>query len=189
MVAPTIRPTALAGVVEIIPVRHGDERGWFSETWNQSELAALGIETDWVQDNESFSVPQATLRGIHFQLPPAAQDKLVRVIRGSILDVAVDLRPASPSFKQTIAVELSAETGNQLLIPKGFGHAFCTLEENCHVAYKVSAAYSPQHDRSLRFDDAELAIAWPFPRDAMMLSDKDATAPTLLELVDENSLF
>lgn len=189
MVAPTIKPTAMADVIEIVPVRHGDERGWFSETWNEAELAAAGITVRWVQDNESLSGPKATLRGIHFQLPPVAQDKLVRVIAGSIIDVAVDLRETSPTFKHHVAVELRADLGNQLLIPKGFGHAFCTLEENCRIAYKVSAPYAPECDRTVRFDDSELAIDWPYASSEMLLSHKDADAPSLDQIRTVESLF
>lgn len=189
MAAPTVTATAVAGVVEITPVRHGDARGWFTETWNRSELAKFGITTEWVQDNESLSVPKGTLRGIHFQRPPHAQDKLVRVIAGSILDVAVDLRRSSPTFRQHVAVTLSAEVGNQLLIPKGFGHAFCTLEDNCRVAYKVSDIYDPDCDQSLLFCDEELAIAWPIQPEAAVVSEKDREAPTLADLHASDRLF
>ncbi|MCL4117546.1 UNVERIFIED_CONTAM: hypothetical protein GTU68_010461 [Idotea baltica] len=172
-------PTALDGVIELIPQRHGDARGWFSETWNQQVLQSIGLDLDFVQDNESLSSDQGTLRGIHYQLAPHAQDKLVRVVSGAILDVAVDLRANSPSFGSHVAVELSAERGNQLLVPKGFGHAFCTLVPNCHVAYKVTGRYSPECDRSLQFDDPQLGIDWPVTREQAVVSDKDLQAPLL----------
>lgn len=189
MASPAINPTALPDVIEITPVRHGDARGWFSETWNQAELEAVGISAEWVQDNESFSAPKATLRGIHFQLPPEPQDKLIRVVSGSILDVAVDLRESSPTFKHHVAVELRADIGNQLFIPKGFGHAFCTLEEGCRIAYKASGRYAPEYDRALRFDDPDLGIAWPFASEEMIVSPKDAAAPTVEAFLQTEALF
>lgn len=189
MAPPKIMPTAISEVLEIVPVRHFDDRGWFSETWNRAELAKAGIASDWVQDNESVSFPKATLRGIHFQLPPESQDKLVRVIAGSILDIAVDLRQCSETFREHVAIELRADKGNQLFIPSGFGHAFCTLEANTRVAYKVSNHYSPEHDRILRYDDPGIGIVWPFLSDCIILSKKDASAPNLDELIASRSLF
>ena len=172
-------PTALDGVIELHPVRHGDDRGWFAEVWNQQTLADLGITIDWIQDNEAWSASAATLRGLHYQLPPKAQDKLVRASAGRVLDVVVDLRRSSPTFGQHVAVELSAEHGNLLLVPKGFGHGYCTLEPNSVLAYKVSDYYSPDHDRAIRWDDPDLAIDWPFAESALTLSAKDAAAPFL----------
>ena len=138
-----IIPTALDGVVEIRPARHGDDRGWFSEVYKRHTLRDAGIDIEFVQDNESFSAPAGTLRGLHYQLPPHAQDKLVRVIHGSILDIAVDIRRGSATFGQHVAVTLTAERGNQLLVPAGFAHGFSTLEPDTRVAYKVSAGYVP----------------------------------------------
>lgn len=174
-------PTALDGVVELVPRRHGDDRGWFSEVWNEQTLIDLGIEYEWVQDNEAWSAAPGTLRGIHFQIEPRSQTKLVRCSQGRVLDVAVDLRRSSPSFGQHVGVELSAEVGNQLLVPAGFGHAYCTLETNCVINYKVTDYYSPDHDRGVRWDDQDLAIAWPFPASELVLSDKDRLAPTVAE--------
>lgn len=175
----TVIQTQLEGVVEIQPVRHGDDRGWFSETWNQASLNQAGIEIAWVQDNESFSAAAGTVRGIHFQRPPSAQDKLVRVIAGRILDIAVDLRQSSPTFGRHVAVELTANLGNQLLIPKGFGHGFATLEPNCHVAYKVSAPYDPDADAAIHWTDPDLALPWGVTADAATVSAKDGAAPRL----------
>jgi dTDP-4-dehydrorhamnose 3,5-epimerase len=176
--------TALDGVVEIRPRRHGDDRGWFSETYKQHTLRDAGIDIDFVQDNESFSAPVGTLRGLHYQLAPHPQDKLVRVIHGSVLDVAVDIRRDSPTFGQHIAVTLTADAGNQLLVPVGFAHGFCTLEPDTRVAYKVSDRYAPECERAIRWDDADLAIAWQLPPNGPTLSDKDAVAPVLADQPD-----
>jgi len=178
--------TALAGVVELRPQRFGDERGWFSETYKRDVLRGAGIDIDFVQDNESFSAPTGTLRGLHYQTAPHAQDKLVRVIHGSILDIAVDIRRASPTFGQHIAVTLSADDANQLLVPVGFAHGFCTLEPNVRVAYKVSGKYAPDCERAIRWDDSTLAIQWQLPSDGPTLSGKDDAAP---RLADQPDLF
>ena len=176
--------TTLDGVVEIRPRRHGDDRGWFSETWKQSALIAAGIDIDFVQDNESFSAPTGTLRGLHYQLAPHAQDKLVRVIHGSILDVAVDIRRDSPTFGHHVAVTLTADDGNQLLVPAGFAHGFCTLEPDVRVAYKVSGQYAPDCERAIRWDDPDLGIDWQLPVGGPTLSDKDRIAPLLADQPD-----
>ena len=176
-----VRPTGLAGVLEITPARFGDARGFFSETYNAARLAASGIDLAFVQDNHSFSARRGVLRGLHYQLPPRAQDKLVRVVRGAIFDVAVDIRRGSPTFGQWVGVELSAEKWNQLLVPKGFAHGFVTLTENTEVVYKVTDHYSPEHDRSIRYDDPDIAIRWPVAADALQLSDKDLAAARLAE--------
>lgn len=175
-----IEPTALADVLILTPRRFGDARGWFMETWNASTLAKAGLDLPWVQDNHSFSAAKGTLRGLHFQSPPRAQDKLVRCSRGAILDVAVDIRAGSPTFGQHVAVDLSADTGRQLLIPKGFLHGFVTLTDDTEVQYKCSDLYSPEHDGAVRWDDPALGIAWGVT--APILSDKDARAPLLSQL-------
>ena len=176
-----IRPTKLEGVLEIVPARFGDERGFFSETYHAARLAESGIDLTFVQDNHSLSARRGVLRGLHYQLPPRAQDKLVRVVRGAIFDVAVDIRKGSPTFSQWVGVELSAEKWNQLLVPKGFAHGFVTLTENTEVVYKVTDYYSPEHDRSIRYDDPDIAIDWPVALGELQLSDKDLAAAWLAE--------
>lgn len=174
--------TDISAVRRIIPNRFGDARGWFSETYRADILAAAGITDILVQDNQSFSAPVGTVRGLHFQIPPMAQAKLVRVLSGAILDVAVDLRRESSTYGRHVAVRLDAEGGEQLFIPAGFAHGFCTLEADTMVAYKVSDYYSRAHDRSLRWNDPDLAIAWPVDASLAVLSDKDQAAPLLSEL-------
>jgi dTDP-4-dehydrorhamnose 3,5-epimerase len=162
--------------------RHGDERGWFTEVYNQATFAGLGIDTVFVQDNHSLSVPAYTLRGLHFQTPNEEQEKLVRCIRGRIFDVAVDVRRGSPTYGQWVGAELSAETGDQLFIPAGFAHGFLTLEPNCEISYKCSALYSPAHDGGIRWDDPAIGIEWPLPVGvAPALSPKDAVQPLLAD--------
>lgn len=178
----TIEDTAIPAVKIITTRRFGDERGFFTETWNRRRFAEAGIDLDFVQDNHSLSGPAGTVRGLHFQSPPFAQDKLVRVVRGRILDVAVDIRRSSPTYGRHVAVELSAENGRQLLVPVGFAHGFCTLEPETEVVYKVTAYYAPEHDHGLAFDDPDLAIDWPVARAAAILSGKDRTHPRLAEL-------
>ncbi|MEI9404190.1 dTDP-4-dehydrorhamnose 3,5-epimerase [Mesorhizobium argentiipisi] len=174
-----VRALGLDGVLEILPKRHGDARGFFSETWNAERFAEAGIDLDFVQDNHSYSAAAGVLRGLHYQLPPRAQDKLLRVIRGSVLDVAVDIRRSSPTFGQWEALEISADKGNQVLVPKGFAHGFVTLVPNTEVLYKVTDTYSPGHDRSIRFDDPAIGIKWPEIAGGFQLSDKDRNAPLL----------
>ena len=176
--------TDLDGVVEIRAKRHGDDRGWFSETYKQHSLLDAGIDIDFVQDNESFSAPTGTLRGLHYQTAPHAQDKLIRVIHGSILDVAVDIRRASPTFGQHVAVTLTADDANQLLVPVGFAHGFCTLEDDVRVAYKVSGQYAPDCERAIRWNDSDLAIAWQLPTHGPTLSGKDEIAPLFADQPD-----
>lgn len=171
-----IRETALEGVLVITPRRFGDARGFFSETWNAKALAEAGLDLTFVQDNQSYSAVPGTVRGLHYQAPPHAQDKLVRVVRGRILDVAVDIRVGSPTYGQWVAEELSAENGAQLLIPKGFLHGFATLEPDTDVIYKCTDFYAPAADGAVRFDDPDLAIDWRLEGQAT-LSDKDAAAP------------
>ena len=174
-----IRPLGLEGVVEILPRKFGDERGFFSETFNARALAAHGIELEFVQDNHSYSAAAGVLRGLHHQLPPRAQAKLVRVVRGSIFDVAVDIRKGSPTFGQWVSLELSADKWNQVLVPAGYAHGFVTLEPHTEVIYKVTDYYSPDHDRSIRYDDPQIGIAWPELPGRVQLSAKDEAAPLL----------
>jgi dTDP-4-dehydrorhamnose 3,5-epimerase len=174
-------PLHLDGVAEVVPDRHGDHRGFFSEVWKASDFAAHGIELCFVQDNQSFSVEAGVLRGLHYQIPPFEQAKLVRVVRGSIFDVAVDIRHGSPTFGKWVGLTLSADKWNQIFVPAGFAHGFLTLEPNCEVLYKVSAPYSPQHDRGIRYDDPTIGIKWPIPELQPILSEKDHAAPTLAE--------
>lgn len=177
-----VTPTELPDVKLIVPKKFEDARGFFVETYNERALAAQGIDTVFVQDNRSLSRPAGTVRGLHFQIPPFAQAKLIQVTSGSILDVAVDLRTGSPSFGRHVAVELRAGDPTQMLVPIGFAHGFCTLEPNTEVMYKVSAFYSGEHDRGIRWDDPALAIAWPVTADRAVLSDKDQRNPMLADL-------
>ena len=177
-----VRRLALDGLLEIRPKRIADERGFFSETWNDAAWREAGIAHDFVQDNHSLSKIRGTLRGLHFQAPPAAQAKLVRVTRGSAFDVAVDLRSGSPTYRLWAGVTLSAAEWNQLLIPEGFAHGFLTLEHDTEVQYKASAVYSPAHDRAIRYDDPAIAIDWPLPAADLILSDRDRAAPLLADL-------
>ena len=166
-------------VIKITPKRFADARGWFSETYQRDRFQAAGIAPAFVQDNQSFSAPAFTLRGIHFQTPPHAQAKLVRCLRGRIWDVAVDLRAGSPSYGHWVASELTAERGEQLFVPAGFGHGFLTLEPDCEVAYKVDDFYAPECDAGIAWDDPDLAIAWPLDGARPELSDKDARLAAL----------
>jgi len=161
----------------ISPKKFGDSRGFFSETYNKRSLAAAGIHLDFVQDNQSLSEMAGTLRGLHYQSHPFAQDKLIRVVRGRILDVAVDIRRNSPTFGKWVAAEISADEWNQILVPIGFAHAVCTLEPNTELIYKVTNYYSPQHDFGIRWNDPDLNIAWPYADNRLTLSDKDRTQP------------
>ena len=178
----TITPTAIEAVKILEPRRFADSRGYFCETWNKARLASLGIDFDFVQDNESASTLVGTVRGLHLQKPPSGQVKLVRVLRGCILDVAVDLRRSSPTYGRHVAVELSGQNGRQLLIPIGFAHGFCTLEPDTLISYKVSAPYVPRDDLGLAWDDPDLAIAWPVAHGAALLSDKDMRQPRFYDL-------
>ena len=166
----------------IDPVRHGDARGWFTETWSARTFAARGIDVGFVQDNHSLSRPAWTLRGLHFQTLPHAQAKLVRCLRGRIFDVAVDVRDSSTTFGEWVGAELSADNGRQLFVPAGFAHGFLTLEADCEVAYKVSDNYAPDCDGGIRWDDPAIGIDWPLP-DGMTpeLSPKDAGLPLLTD--------
>ncbi len=178
----TIRETALPGVLVLEPARFHDARGFFSESWNRARLTDAGIDIDFVQDNHSLSHAAGTLRGLHFQTPPRAQAKLVRCGRGRLFDVAVDIRRGSPTFGQWVGEELSCDNGRQLLIPEGFLHGFVTREPDTEVLYKCSAPYAPDCDRAVRFDDPALGIDWGIAPGDVILSDKDAAAPSLAQL-------
>ena len=177
-----LTPQAIPDVLLIEPARHGDARGFFSEVWKRSALAAQGFAVDFVQDNHSHSQAVGVLRGLHFQRPPSAQGKLVRVVRGAILDVAVDIRQGSPSYGQHVAVELSAENWRQLWVPRGFAHGFVTLIPDTEVIYKVDGEYDPATDAGIAWDDPALGIAWPMPAGGPLLSAKDRRAPKLAEI-------
>ena len=176
-----VEALSIPDVKLIAPSIFKDERGFFSETFNVRTLASVGISEPFVQDNHSLSVPRGVVRGLHFQIPPHAQAKLVRVVRGAILDVAVDIRHGSPTFGKHVTCVLSASNWSQLWVPRGFAHGFCTLEPNTEVIYKVTDYYAPASDRGLRWDDPELAIAWPVASGDAILSPKDRTHPTLAE--------
>ena len=179
----TAHPTSLPDVIEFRPRTFGDARGWFRETWSPSQL-----DVSFCQDNESMSAPVGTLRGIHYQKDPSAQGKLVRVELGSILDIAVDLRVDSPTFKQWVGVRLDGEAGHQLWIPAGFGHGFVTLEPDTRVAYKVTAPYDPSSERSIIWNDPDLGVDWGDDIEPV-LSDKDAAAPTFADVQQAGDLF
>lgn len=172
-----IEETALPGVLILTPRRFGDERGYFSEVWNRDTLRARGIDIDFVQDNHSLSRPLGTVRGLHYQTPPHAQDKLVRCGAGLVFDVAVDARAGSPTYGKWVGVELSAENGRQLFIPKGFLHGFVTRAPNSELLYKCSDVYAPACDGAVRFDDPDLAIDWGIDPAGAILSEKDRKAP------------
>lgn len=172
----------LTGVIHIRPARIGDNRGWFCETFNARVFAEAGIDCTFVQDNTSFSAAEGTLRGLHYQLPPHAQAKLVRCTRGRILDVVVDIREGSPTFGQSMTIELSAAGGEQVFVPEGFAHGFCTLEADCEISYKVTTHYAPDADRGIAYDDPALGIDWPFPAEGLTLSERDLKHPRLSQL-------
>jgi len=176
--------TEIPDVVICEPMVHGDERGYFVETYRQDKLDAfLGYKIRFIQDNESKS-SKGVLRGLHYQLAPAAQTKLVRVIQGSVLDVTVDIRKGSPTFGKHVAIELNAKNKRQLLVPRGFAHAFVVLEDNTVFAYKVDNYYSPENDRGISFDDDALNIDWKLDRELLKLSEKDLKQPKLAETED-----
>ena len=177
-----ISDTALPGVKLIQPVRHGDARGYFSEIYREEALARNGVDERFVQENQSLSAAVGVVRGLHFQIAPMAQAKLLRVVAGRILDVAVDIRRGSPNYGQHVAVELSANAGNQLFVPEGFAHGFCTLEPDSQLVYKVNRYYSPECDRGLLWNDPALGIDWRLGGREPILSDKDKTHPRLADL-------
>jgi len=177
-----IQATDIPEVKVIRPARYGDHRGYFSEVYNRRALAEAGIDLDFVQDNQSFSQEPYTLRGLHLQAPPAAQAKLLRVLRGSVLDIAVDCRIGSPTFGRHVMVELSAASGHQVLCPRGFAHGTLTLEPDTEITYKVDAFYAPDLEHGVRCDDPDLAIEWPIPTDGLVLSSKDRNLPRFRDL-------
>ncbi len=178
-----VTKTKLPEVLILKPRVFEDGRGFFTETYNLKRAHEMaGLPTNFVQDNASLSRQKGTVRGIHFQKPPFAQDKLVRVLKGRILDIAVDLRIGSPNFGKSVGVELSADNFLQLFIPKGFGHAFCTLEDDTEVQYKVTDYYAPEHDSGIIWNDPDLNINWPFAEGELLLSDKDKILPHFADL-------
>ncbi len=174
--------TEIPEVKEIRPRRLQDPRGFFSEIFREEWLQQHGIDASFVQENHSLSVARGVVRGLHFQIPPAGQSKLIRVAAGAVLDIAVDIRRGSPSYGRHVAVMLSGAAGNQLFVPEGFAHGFCTLEPNTEITYKVSRYYAPEHDRGLLWNDPELGIVWPVGKGEALLSEKDRQQPRLSEL-------
>lgn len=177
-----IRTTAIPAVKLVVPPRFKDARGFFSETYKRNEFEAAGLTHDFVQENHSLSVEAGTVRGLHYQAHPFAQDKLVRVVRGCIFDVAVDLRASSPTCGLHVTAELSADNWQQMLIPIGFAHGFCTLEPNTEVVYKVTNYYSRAHDFGVAWNDPNIGIQWPIGEGVAVLSDKDKLQPRLREI-------
>ena len=179
-----VESLAIPEVKVIRPKKHSDTRGFFSETFSQRDLQDAGIDIAFVQDNHTFSAEKGTVRGLHFQTPPFAQDKLVRVVRGAIFDVAVDLRVGSPTYGQHVSAIISAEEWNQILVPVGFAHGLVTLEPNTEIFYKVSNYYSPDHDKGILWNDPALEFEWPVDEAEAVLSDKDKRHPKLADLPD-----
>jgi dTDP-4-dehydrorhamnose 3,5-epimerase len=177
----SITPLALPEILLITPKRHGDARGWFAETWSRRAMADAGIHADFVQDNQAFSARKGTVRGLHFQAAPHPQAKLVRVLKGAIYDVAVDIRPGSPTYGRWAGAELTAEGGEQLFVPRGFAHGYCTLRDDTELFYKVDGLYAPQAEGGLLWNDPDLGIAWPITDD-VVLNDRDRTLPRLKDL-------
>jgi dTDP-4-dehydrorhamnose 3,5-epimerase len=177
-----IRPLALPEIKLISAPRFADPRGYFAETYVRRDFTAVGIPHEFVQDNESLSSMPGTVRGLHFQIPPFAQAKLIRVLTGRIFDACIDLRRSSPRYGRHTTVELSAESGDQLFVPIGFAHGFCTLEPDTTVLYKVDAVYSAEHERGIDWSDPALAIPWPVGKDRAILSAKDVALPRLADL-------
>lgn len=177
-----VHPLSLAGIKLIRTTRMTDHRGYFSETYSRGDFASAGLTNDFVQDNQSGSVAAGTVRGLHFQARPVAQAKLVRVVKGRIFDVVVDLRRSSPTYGQHLAIELTEDGGEQLFVPAGFAHGFCSLADNTEVFYKVDAPYSSVHDRGLYWADPALGIRWPVAQSAAILSEKDKALPELSKL-------
>lgn len=182
-----VTETKLKGVYIVEPQVFGDARGWFTESWSEKKLAEAGIRADFVQDNHSYSAQKGTLRGLHYQLNPMCQAKMLRCTRGKIFDVAVDIRKGSPQYGQWAGVELSAENHKQLFIPRGFAHGFITLTDDVEVQYKADNYYAPECDGNIRWDDPEIGVEWPI--EPVILSDKDRVAPLLKERTDLNFVY
>jgi dTDP-4-dehydrorhamnose 3,5-epimerase len=176
-------PTKVRDVIHFVPRRFGDSRGWFAETYSTRAFAPALGDLAFVQDNQAFSAQAGTLRGLHFQKPPEPQAKLVRVLKGSIFDVAVDIRTGSPTYGQWVGETLTAEGGEQLFIPRGFAHGYCTLEPDTEVAYKVDGFYAPACDGGIRWDDPTLGVRWPIAAHEAVLSDKDEVLPAFADFV------
>lgn len=174
--------TGISDVKILVPKLFADARGVMSEVWSRRHFAAAGVIADFVQDNHARNPRKGTLRGLHYQLPPAAQGKLLRVTRGAIFDVAVDIRRGSPTFGCAVEIILSADNWHQLWVPTGFAHGYCTLEDDTEVIYKVTDFYNPQHDRGLAWDDPEIGIEWPIGPGALLLSERDRKHPRLSDL-------
>lgn len=177
-----IEPADIAGLFVIRPEKRCDRRGFFSEIFKRDKFAELGVDADWVQENHSLSTSRGVVRGLHFQGEPNAQAKLVRVTRGAILDVAVDIRKSSPTYGAHVAIELSAENWRQLYVPIGFAHGFCTLCDDTEVIYKVSTNYSPSDEGGLLWNDPHLGIAWPVSDNEATLSERDRSWPSFEDL-------
>jgi dTDP-4-dehydrorhamnose 3,5-epimerase len=182
---PHVEPCSLQGMVLITPRRHLDSRGHFSEAYNENVWKALGVDRRFIQDNQSLSTLAGTLRGLHFQIPPFAQAKLVRVLCGAIYDVAVDIRAGSPTYGKFAAAVLSAENGCQLFVPAGLAHGFCTLQPSTEVLYKVDAPYSREHERGLAWNDPAIGIPWPVAANEVNVAERDRRFP----LLDDLSVF
>ncbi|QFS83749.1 dTDP-4-dehydrorhamnose 3,5-epimerase [Roseivivax sp. THAF40] len=177
-----IEQTSLPSVLILTPRRFGDHRGFFEETWNHDVFEAAGLAFDWRQDNHSLSAAAGTVRGLHFQAPPRAQDKLVRCGRGALFDVAVDIRQGSPTYGDWVGVKLTPENGRQLLVPAGFAHGFMTLAPDTEIVYKCSDTYAPENEGALLWNDPRIGIVWPDPGVTPILSEKDAAAQKLSAL-------
>lgn len=182
-----VTETKLKDVFIIEPQVFGDARGWFMESWSEKKLADAGINNQWVQDNHSYSAQKGVLRGLHYQLNPACQAKIVRCTRGEVFDVAVDIRKGSPQYGQWVGVKLTAENKKQLYIPRGFAHGFITLTDDVEVQYKADNYYSPDCDGNIRWDDPDIGVEWPMQ--PTVLSDKDAKAPLLKERTNLNFVY
>lgn len=182
-----VTKTKLQGVCILEPRVFGDARGWFMESWSQRKMEKAGISVDFLQDNHSFSAQKGTLRGLHYQLNPMCQAKLLRCTCGRIFDVAVDIRKGSPTYAQWVGVELSAENKKQLFIPRGFAHGFITLCDNVEVQYKADNYYAPDCDGNIRWDDPDIGVKWPI--EPVILSDKDKNAPRLKERTNLNFVY
>lgn len=176
-----VTPLAIPDIKVITPRIFRDDRGFFSETYNGDALAKTGLDAVFVQDNHAMSTEVGVVRGLHFQIGPNAQGKLIRVVKGAIFDVAVDIRAGSPTFGRHVTRELSVDNWEQLWVPVGFAHGYCTLQANTEVIYKVTAPYDPDNERGIQFDDPALAIAWPFPRERAVLSAKDRALTPLAQ--------